>query len=141
MFLILFGQFPLLQRSPDGIASFGIYLLNVAEESGNGRAVGVVLVGTQLDQLLVLCQFGISGDVGFVDETERADDGQWHLAHLEQGGHRAEASLVDEVHQRGVDDVVAMVSQRNLVATKLLCEVEQLLAAVPGAEESREASS
>ena len=39
--------------------------------------------------------------------------------------------LEEEVHKAGSDDVVLMVTQRNLVATQLLCLGEECLAPVP----------
>ena len=93
-------------------------------------------MGTQLLQLLVLRQLGIASDVLLVNETEWSDDGERHLAHLQTGRHCIEASLKREVHQSRADNVVAMMAQGNLVASQLLGEVEELLAAIPGAEEA-----
>ena len=70
MFLILFGQFALFfQRFPNGKAGFRVHLFDAVVEVGNGRSVGVVLVGTGLHHFLVAAEFGIAADVGFVDET------------------------------------------------------------------------
>ena len=56
--------------------------------------------------------------------------------HLEQGGHRVETSLIEEVHQTGVEQVVLMMTQGNLVTAQLLRQIEELLATMPGAEEA-----
>ena len=45
-------------------------------------------------------------------------------------------SLEGEVHQSGMDDVVLMVPEGYLGATQFLSEIEQLLASLPGAEET-----
>ena len=99
-------------------------------------AVGVGFVWTELDEFLILLLFGILTDVIFVTEAEWADYGEGHLLHAEFGGHGGEMALEGEVHQGGVDDVVLVVAEGNLGAAKLLSEVEELLAALPGAEEA-----
>ena len=111
-------------------------MLNAVVELGNGGSLGVVLVGAVLQLLLITAEFCVAYNVSFVDETQRSDDAKRHLAHLQQGGHRTETALIHKVHQRGVDYVVAMVAQGNLVAAKFLGEVEELLASVPGTEKA-----
>jgi hypothetical protein len=103
----------------------------------NVSAIGVMLIGTLLELLLITLFFGVSTDIIFGAETKRADDGEGHFPHAEQGGHGAEVSLEREVHQGSMDDVVLMVPQGYLVTPQLLGEVEELLAALPGAEEAR----
>ena len=133
MFLILFRQFTLLfQCFPNGKARFRADQFNAVVKLCNGGSLGIMLIGTMLQLLLIPTEFSIAVYVDFVDETKRTDDGEWHFAHLQQGGHSAETTLVDEVHQRSMDDVVAMMPQGNLVAAKLLRKVEELFAAVPG---------
>ena len=79
---------------------------------------------------------GIGADVGFLTEAERADDGQRHLPHAEFGGHRGEMALKGEVHQGGMDDVILVMAQSDLRATQFLGKIEELFAALPGAEEA-----
>lgn len=45
-------------------------------------------------------------------------------------------SLEGEIHQSGMDDVVLMVAEGYLGATQFLSQIEQLLASLPGAEET-----
>jgi len=102
----------------------------------NVSTIGVVLIGTLLELLLITLFFGVCTDIILAAETKRADDGEGHFPHAEQSGHGAEVALEREVHQGRMDDVVLMVAQGNLVTPQLLGEVEELLAALPGAEEA-----
>ena len=74
---------------------------------------------------------GISLDVAFLDHAQRTDNGQWHLVQLQPHGHRLEAALVEEVHQCGVDKVVLMMTEGQLVETEFLGEVEEFFPAIP----------
>jgi hypothetical protein len=102
-----------------------------------GCAVSVVFVRALLELFPVALLLGISPDVSLGAKTKRADDGKRHLPHTEQGRHGAEVSLEGEVHQCGMYDVVLMMPECNLVASYLLGKVEELLATLPGAEETR----
>ena len=99
-------------------------------------AVGGLFVGALLQLFFIALLFGIGPDVGLLTETERPDDGEWHLAHAELDGHGGEMALEGEVHQGGVDDVVLMMTEGNLRTAKFLGQVEELLAALPGAEKA-----
>ena len=111
MFLIIFRQFAgCFDSPPKGESCLGVQLLHGVEEPDDGSAVGLVFVRAVLHQLFVVGEFGVTADVGFVDEAERPDDGQWHLAHLQSDRHSIEAPLKREVHQGGVQNVVAMVT-------------------------------
>ena len=127
----------LLQGLPDRVAGFGIQALHLSEQAGDGGAVGVALMGAQFGHGPVAGHLSIATDVCLVNEAQRTDDAQRHLAHFEACGHCAEASLKCQVHQGRVDEVVAMVPKGYLVAAQLLRKIEQLLAAVPRAEEAR----
>lgn len=118
------------------MTGFGVLLLDVLEEGAHVIAMTVFLVRTEFDLLLVATQLGIASDVGFLDKAQRTDDAEGHLAHLEEGRHRVEASLIEEVHQTGVKQVVLMVAQGNLVAAQFLSQIKHLLAAVPGAKKA-----
>ena len=80
--------------------------------------------------------FGILSDVGFLTQAERTDNGQRHLLHLQLGRHRRELALEGEVHQHRMDKVVLVMAQGYLGAAQLLCNVEELFAALPGTEEA-----
>ena len=102
----------------------------------HARAMGIGVVGTAFFLWLVVMRFGVGEDVGFVAEAEWTDDADGHFLHAQQYGHRAESTLKREVHQGGVKDVVLMVAEGNLRAAQFLCEIEDLLAPVPRAEEA-----
>ena len=105
-------------------------------EVPHGCALAVVFVGAQLDLFLIVPQFGIAADVCLLDETERPDDGQGHLLHLQPGRHGAEASLKEQVHQCCVEQVVLMVPEGDFVAPQRLRQVEKLLAPMPRTEKA-----
>ena len=90
----------------------------------------------ELDEFLVVLLTGILLDVVLLAETQRANDGQWHLAHAELGGHGGEVSLEGEVHQGRVDDVVLMVAEGYLGASQFLGKVKELLTTLPRTEEA-----
>ena len=52
------------------------------------------------------------------------------------GGHSVKTPLEGKVHECRVQQVVLVMTQGNLVAAKLLSQVEQLLAAIPGAKKA-----
>ena len=85
----------------------------------------------------IVLLMGIGLYVALSAEAERTDNGQRHLLHLQFGRHGRELPLKGEVHQRCMDKVVLMMAQGDLGATKLLGKIEELLAALPGAEEAR----
>ena len=110
--------------------------MHASEKLGGGSTVGIALVGALFQLFFITLLLGIGADVGLLTETERADDGERHLAHAEFGRHGGKMTLEGEVHQGGVDDVVLMMTEGNLRTAKLLGQVEELLAALPGAEEA-----
>ena len=64
----------------------------------DGSAVGLLFMGAELDKFLVALLTGVLPDVVLLAETQWANDGQWHLAHAELGGHGGEMSLEGKVH-------------------------------------------
>ena len=94
------------------------------------------LVWAQLQLFLVVSQFGISFDVLFLYHAQWPDDAQRHLSHAQQGRHGTEASLVEQVHQSRAQQVVLMVAECYLIASQLLCQVEELLTTVPLTKEA-----
>ena len=111
-------------------------MFQLVVDVAHARAVGIGVVGTAFFLWLVVMRFGVGKDVGFVTEAERTDDADGHFLHAQQYGHRAKATLECKVHQGGVKDVVLMVAEGNLRAAQFLCEIEDLLASVPRAEEA-----
>ena len=137
MSLLFLDEFVVgLEGTPDAVAHFGVQLLETVVDLLDVRAVRVCLVGTDFLLLLIALLFGVSLDVSLWDEAERTYDRKRHLAHLQQGGHRAESALEAEVEQDRMDDIVLMVAEGNLVTAEFLCEIEHLLAAVPGTEKA-----
>ena len=135
--VVVVNQFAgLLQGVPDAESGFAVELFHMVEQLGDGAAVGVVLVGATLYLLLVAAGVGVCLDVVFVAEAEWSDDGQRHFLHLEPDEHALEAALEELVEQGGVDDVVHVVAEGYFVAMQRLCEVENLLAAVPGTQKA-----
>ena len=120
----------------DGIARLGIELFHTAEQGSNVAPSGGFLVWTLLVLLLVVLGFGYGNDVVFLNQNERTDDSEGHLAHLQLRRHRREAAFVEQVHQCSVDYVVLMVAQGNLVVAVSLCISKELLAPIPGTEEA-----
>ena len=99
-------------------------------------AVGGLFEGTLLQLFFIALLFGIGADVGLLTKAERTDDGEWHFAHAELDRHRGKMALEGEIHQGCVDDVVLMMTEGNLRTAKLLSQVEELLATLPGAEKT-----
>ena len=117
---------------PNTVACLRIHLLHVGEEVSGSGALGFVFMWALFQLFFVVMSVGIGLNVSLMAEAERADDGQRHFLHAELGGHGGEVSLESEVHQSGMDDVILMVAEGNLGAAQLLCEVKELLAALPG---------
>jgi hypothetical protein len=113
-----------------------IHLLNLFEELSHIITMGRRLVGTEFYLLLIAPQLRIATDIILLNHTERTDDAQGHLSHLEQSRHRIETSLIELVHQAGMQQVILMMSQGNLVAPQLLRQIKKLLTAVPRTEET-----
>lgn len=75
MFLILFSEFSgLFECFPDRKTRFRIHTFHISIELRNGSPLRVVFVGAVLYLLLIIAQFGITANVGFVNQTEWADD-------------------------------------------------------------------
>ena len=121
---------------PEGVARLWIQLFQLLEERLCGGAIGGLLVRAQLELFLVMLLLGILLDVSLLTQAQRTDNGQRHLLHPELGRHRRELSLEGEVHQGSMDDVVLVVAKGYLGTTKLLSNIEELLAALPGTEEA-----
>ena len=115
------------------VAYLWVQLLQSCEKFGGSSSVGVMFVGTLLPLSLIMVGLGIGTDISLLTETEWPNDGQRHLLHPQLGRHCREMPLEGKVHQGGMDDVVLMVTKGYLGASKVLCHVEQLLAALPGA--------
>ena len=134
---LFFNEFVVgLERSPDVIAHLRVHLLKGVVELFDVRAMRVGLVGTELLLFLIPLYLGPRLDVALRDEAKRADDGERHLAHLQSGGHCGEVSLIGEVHQCRMDEVVLMMPEGDLVTAEFLCEVEELFAPIPRTEET-----
>ena len=134
---LFFNEFIVsVQGSPDAETGLGVYLFDGVVDAFDCCAVRVSLVGAAFRLFLIASHLSVGFDVGFLYHTERTDDGEWHLTHLQARRHGVETSLEGEIHQCRMDEVVLMVAEGYLVAAEFLCEVEELLAAVPGAEEA-----
>ena len=137
MSLLFLNEFVVgLEGTPDAVAHFWVQLFETVVNLLDVRAVRVGLVGTDFLLLLIALQFGVGLDFRLGNEAERTDDGERHLAHLQQGGHCAESALEAEVQQGGMDDVVLMMAEGYLIAAEFLCQIEHLLSAVPGTEKA-----
>ena len=121
---------------PDGVACLWIQLFQLLEERLCGGAISGLLVGTQLELFLVMLLLGILLDVSLLTQAQRTDNGQRHLLHPELGRHRRELPLEGEVHQGSMDDVILVMAKGYLGTTQLLSDIEELLAALPGTEET-----
>ena len=134
---LFFNEFVVgLERSPDVVAHLRVHLLQGVVELFDVRAMRVGLIGAELLLFLIPLHLGPRLDVALRDEAQRADDGERHLAHLQTGGHRGEVSLISEVHQCRMDEVVLMMPEGDLVTAEFLCEVEELFASIPRTEEA-----
>ena len=80
-------------------------------------AVGGMLVGAVLHLFLISSHLGEGLEVFLFFYSLWPDDGEWHLPHFEKGRHGTELSLVEQTHQRGLEDVVLMVAEGDFVAT------------------------
>ena len=110
--------------------------MHLSEQVDDGCAIGLVFVRALLELFFIVMLRGILADVGFLTKSQRTDNGEGHFAHTKLNGHGREMALEGEVHQRGVDDVILMMTKRYLGATQILSEVEELFAALPGAEKT-----
>ena len=62
---------------------------------------------------------------------------QGHLVHLQDRRHGGKSTLENQVHQQCLRHIVAVVPERNLIAAEFLRHIEERLAAIPAAEETR----
>ena len=113
------------------MTGFGILLLNLFKQGAHIVTMTIGFVGTELYLLLVASQLGIALDISLFHHTERTNDAEGHLPHTQQGGHRIKASLIELIHQTGVEQVVLMMPQGNLITSQRLCQIKYLLTAIP----------
>ena len=117
-------------------AHFGIERLQLPEKSGHVVPTAVVLERTKLLLPLIAGKKGIAGDVRLVHSPERTNKRERHLVERKSRRDGVEAALIDEVEQKSLKDIVAVVAKSYFVAVKLPRRLEKRLAAVPGAEET-----
>ena len=96
-----------------------------------------MLEGARLLLWDILTQFGVTTELALLNQAERTNKLQGHLVHLKFGIDSGELAIEDKIHEQGLDDIILVMAEGNLVAAKFLCSVEERLAAVPGAEEAR----
>ena len=77
--------------------------------------------------------FGIRNDFAFFAVAERADNAARVLFVRHHGRHSAELAFVQHVHQKRLDDVIHVVTERNLVEVVFACEFDKLCAALRAA--------
>lgn len=121
----------MLQGVPYRIPGFRAELFDTFENLFHVRTVGVGLIRAQFGLFGIVAQGCPLFEVGFMHHAERADDGHGKLPHLQPCGHGGELPLESQVEQGGVQDVILMVSEGNLVAMQFLGHGEKHLAAVP----------
>lgn len=104
---------------------FGIHLFNLVEDISHVRTVGIALVRTKFLLFLIFLHRGPSRQIAFLHHTERTDDGHRKLTHAQPGRHGGELSLKTEVQQGGMQNVILVMSQSNLVASQFLGRLEK----------------
>jgi len=125
-----------VESAPDGVDGVGIERLEGTDDIVHIRSMGLVLIRTELLLPMIAPELGIAAQIGLADKTERADHLHRELIHLQEGRDSANSALEREVHQEGMDDIVAMMTEGYLVAAPRLSHLKQGLAAIPGAEET-----
>jgi len=105
-----------VQGSPDTEAGLRVYLFDGVVKTFYLCTVRVCLIGTAFRLFLIASHLCVCLDVGFLHHTERSDDCEGHLAHLQARRHGVEAALEGEIHQGCMDQVILMVAEGDLVA-------------------------
>lgn len=77
--------------------------------------------------------FGVGDDFAFFAVAKRADNAARILFVRHHGRHSAEFALVQHVHQKRLDDVIHVVTERNLVEVVFACELDEFCAALRAA--------
>lgn len=120
----------------DRLADIGIEGFEVANELFDTCSVGFALERTQFWDTSIAGQLGIAIEVTLVAKAQRTDETERHFLHLQHGRNGTERPLEDEVHEKGLDDIVFVMAKGNLVAAEFLRHGKKSLSAVPGAEET-----
>lgn len=95
-----------------------------------------VLEGTENGLFLIALFRCMRNEQFFIDEAKGPNDTKRHFLHQQHGRHGSERTLVDQVHQHGLNQVVAMMAEGDLIASQFLRNVEKGFAAVPGTEKT-----
>ena len=126
----------LLQCVPYWITRLGIYTFNLLKDTSHIGSIGKCFVRTILYLLFVTAQLCIFLDVTLLRKTQRTDYCQWHLFHLHYSRHRREWALIELVEHGGMNDVVHMMAESNLIEIGFLSEAKKWFTTMPWAKEA-----
>ena len=107
-------RFDVGHRCPDTIHRFGIEGFDLSEKVFDFLPCAHMLEGAVLGLFGIVLHRGIGADVFFVDEAKGSYDTKRHLLHLQRRRHGRKSTLVDEVHEECLDDIVPMMPESNL---------------------------
>ena len=116
--------FDILHGSHDAIADVGIELFELGDEVLHLCAAALLLEWACLRLALVATEQSVTRDIAFVNQTQRTDHLNRHLLHLQEWRDSAKTALENEIHQQRLDDIILMMPQCYLIASKLLCRIE-----------------
>ena len=134
-----------VDAAEDAVFDVGVIALEAAEQNFGllplGTAAAVVAHGAvfgkaagALNELKVVVALPRQ-NILLADAVHRADEGHaGEAGAVELGGHGLELGTVEHAHHGGLDDIVEVVAQRDLIAAQLLGLAVQVAAAHPGAE-------
>src|SRR5690349_19827272 len=109
------GRPNVFQAVEHGLDSPGVALLPVAQKLLHLLALHVLLRAAQVagdDRKLL--QRGVGGEIALLAVRQRADDDVLAVVRAQLGRHRLHLTAVEKIEQKSLEDVVAVMPQRDL---------------------------
>ena len=129
-----------MERVPEAAFGLGIHILHGFEQAAHLLPLPFLIVRAHFQEGFVLVDFCPCAQVVLSHPTERADNLERHLAKGLPDGHGRKRAVVGQVHQGCSENVVAVVTEGDALATELLGQGEEGLSARPRTEETGSAA-